>query len=166
MLKVPVINKSNNELPEYATPGSAGFDFRANVTEVKEKFTWNCAIARNINGMAVGVTIFPGGRALIPTGLHMAIPEGYMLAIVTRSGLGLKKGVTMANSFGVIDADYRGDIGLIVQNNGFEPFTVQQGDKVGQGIIYKCEQAEFTLVEELDETERGEGGYGHTGVRN
>ena len=97
---------------------------------------------------------------------HMAIPEGYMLAIVTRSGLGLKKGVTMANSFGVIDADYRGDIGLIVQNNGFESFTIQQGDKIGQGIIYKCEQAEFTLVDELDETERGEGGYGHTGVRN
>lgn len=166
MLKVPVINKSDNELPEYATSGSAGFDFCANVYEVKEKFTWNCSLLRNINGMVVGVTIYPGGRALIPTGLYMAIPEGYMLAIVTRSGLGLKKGVTMANSFGVIDADYRGDIGLIVQNNGFEPFTIQQGDKVGQGIIYKCEQAEFTLVDELDKTERGEGGYGHTGVRN
>ena len=166
MLKVPVINKSNNDLPKYATSGSAGFDFCANVDEVKEKLTWNCSFLRNINRKIVEVTIYPGGRALIPTGLHMAIPEGYMLAIVTRSGLGLKKGVTMANSFGVIDADYRGDIGLIVQNNGFEPFTIQQGDKIGQGIIYKCEQAEFTLVNELDETERGEGGYGHTGVRN
>lgn len=166
MLKVPVINKSDNKLPEYATSGSAGFDFCANVHEVKEKFAWNCAITYNEDNIVTKVVIFPGGRALIPTGLHMAIPEGYMLAIVTRSGLGLKKGVTMANSFGVIDADYRGDIGLIVQNNGFEPFTVQQGDKVGQGIIYKCEQAEFTLVDELDETERGEGGYGHTGVRN
>lgn len=142
MLKVPVINKSNNALPEYATSGSAGFDFCANVTEVKEKLTWNCSLSRNINGKIVEITIYPGGRALIPTGLHMA------------------------NSFGVIDADYRGDIGLIVQNNGFEPFTVQQGDKIGQGIIYKCEQAEFTLVDELDKTERGEGGYGHTGVRN
>lgn len=166
MLKVPVINKSDNELPKYAKKGDAGFDFCANVSEVKEKFVWNSSIIRNINGKIVEITIFPGGRALIPTGLHMAIPEGYMLAIVTRSGLGLKNGVTMANSFGVIDSSYRGDIGLIVQNNGFEPFTVQQGDKVGQGIIYKCEQAEFTLVNELDETERGEGGYGHTGVRN
>lgn len=166
MLKVPVINESNNDLPKYATSGSAGFDFCANVTEVKEKLTWNCFLSRNINGKIVEITIYPGGRALIPTGLHMAIPKGYMLAVVTRSGLGLKKGVTMANSFGVIDADYRGDIGLIVQNNGFEPFTVQQGDKIGQGIIYKCEQAEFTLVDELDKTERGEGGYGHTGVRN
>lgn len=162
MLKIPVINKSDNKLPEYATSGSAGFDFCANIIEVKEKCTWNCFILKNINKEVVAVTIFPGGRALIPTGLHMAIPEGYMLAIVTRSGLGLKNGVTMANSFGVIDADYRGDIGLIVQNNGFEPFTIHQGDKVGQGIIYKCEQAELKLVNELDETERGEGGYGHT----
>lgn len=105
--------------------------FCANVTEVKEKLTWNCSLSRNINGKIVEITIYPGGRALIPTGLHMAIPKG-----------------------------------LIVQNNGFEPFTVQQGDKIGQGIIYKCEQAEFTLVDELDKTECGEGGYGHTGVRN
>lgn len=98
MLKVPVINKSNNALPEYATSGSAGFDFCANVTEVKEKLTWNCSLSRNINGKIVEITIYPG--ALIPTGLHMAIPKGYMLAVVTRSGL--KKGVTMANSFGVI----------------------------------------------------------------
>ena len=104
MLKVPVINKSNNALPKYATSGSAGFDFCANVTEVKEKLTWNCSLSRNINGKIVEITIYPGGRALIPTGLHMAIPKGYMLAVVTRSGLGLKKGVTMANSFGVIDA--------------------------------------------------------------
>lgn len=166
MLKVPVINESDNALPKYATSGSAGFDFCANVEDVKEKFAWNCSFLRNINKKIIEVTIHPGGRALIPTGLHMAIPEGYMLAIVTRSGLGLRNGITMANSFGVIDADYRGDIGLIVQNNGFEPFTIQQGDKIGQGIIYKCEQAEFTLVDELSKTERGEGGYGHTGVRN
>ena len=89
-----------------------------------------------------------------------------MLAVVTRSGIGLKNGITMANSYGVIDADYRGDIGLIVQNNGFEPFTVITGDRVGQGLLYKVEQAEFTLVNKLDKTERGEGGYGHTGVRN
>ena len=166
MIKVPVVNESSNELPEYATSKSAGFDFRVDVSKVKEKFTWNCILSYDKNGVINKVIICPGGRALIPTGLHMSIPEGYMLAVVTRSGIGLKNGITMANSFGVIDADYRGDIGLIVQNNGFEPFTIQQGDKIGQGIIYKCEQAEFTLVDKLDKTERGEGGYGHTGVRN
>ena len=166
MIKVPVVNESSNELPEYATPKSAGFDFRADVSKVKEKFTWNCILSYDENGIINKVIICPGGRALIPTGLHMSIPEGYMLAVVTRSGIGLKNGITMANSYGVIDADYRGDIGLIVQNNGFEPFTVVTGDRVGQGLIYKCEQAEFTLVDKLDKTERGEGGYGHTGVRN
>lgn len=166
MINVPVVNESSNKLPEYATPKSAGFDFRADVSKVKEKLTWNCILSYDESGIINKVIVCPGGRALIPTGLHMSIPEGYMLAVVTRSGIGLKNGITMANSYGVIDADYRGDIGLIVQNNGFEPFTVQQGDKIGQGIIYKCEQAEFTLVDELDKTERGEGGYGHTGVRN
>ena len=88
-----------------------------------------------------------------------------MLAVVTRSGIGLKNGITMANSYGVIDADYTGDIGLIVQNNGFEPFTIVTGDRVGQGLLYKVEQADFQLVTELEKTERGEEGYGHSGVK-
>ena len=88
-----------------------------------------------------------------------------MLAVVTRTGIGLKNGITMANSYGVIDADYTGDIGLIVQNNGFEPFTVVTGGRVGQGLLYKVEQAYFQLVTELEKTERGEGGYGHSGVK-
>ena len=163
MLKVPVINKSNNALPEYATSGSAGFDFCANVDGVNEKFTWNCSLSRNINGKIVEITIYPGGRALIPTGLHMAIPEGYMLAIVTRSGLGLKKGITMANSFGVIDADYRGDIGVIVINHGTEPFTIMAGDRIGQIVLNKVERIEWEEVYNLPDTIRGEGGFGSTG---
>lgn len=104
MIKVPVVNKSCNELPKYATTGSAGFDFRADVSKVKEKFTWNCVLSYKEDGTISKVIICPGGRALIPTGLHMSIPEGYMLAVVTRSGLGLKNGITMANSYGVIDS--------------------------------------------------------------
>lgn len=163
MIKVPVVNESCNELPKYATTGAAGFDFRADVSKVKEKFTWNCVLGYKEDGTISKVIVCPGGRALIPTGLHMSIPEGYMLAVVTRSGLGLKNGVTMANSYGVIDSDYVGDVGLIVQNNGFEPFTVVTGDRVGQGLLYKVEQAEFELVDKLAETERGEGGFGHSG---
>lgn len=165
MIKVPVVNESCNELPKYATTGAAGFDFRADVSKVKEKFTWNCVLSYKEDGTISKVIVCPGGRALIPTGLHMSIPEGYMLAVVTRSGLGLKNGITMANSYGVIDADYRGDVGLIVQNNGFEPFTIVTGDRVGQGLLYKVEQAEFELVNTLTETERGEGGYGHSGTK-
>lgn len=165
MIKVPVVNESCNELPKYATTGAAGFDFRADVSKVKEKFTWNCVLSYKEDGTINKVIVCPGGRALIPTGLHMSIPEGYMLAVVTRSGLGLKNGITMANSYGVIDADYRGDIGLIIQNNGFEPFAIVTGDRVGQGLLYKVEQAEFELVNELTETERGEGGYGHSGTK-
>lgn len=166
MIKVPVVNKSINELPEYATSGSAGFDFRADVSKVKEKFTWNCVLGYKEDGTISKVIVCPGGRALIPTGLHMSIPKGYMLAVVTRSGIGLNNGITMANSYGVVDSDYTGDIGLIVQNNGFEPFTIETGNKVGQGIIYKYEQADFELTETLGKTERGDKGYGHSGVRN
>ena len=145
-MEVKVINKSNNPIPKYSTAQSAGMDLRAFITEP----------------VILGVL----DRALIPTGLYIEMPDGYEAQVRPRSGLAIKHGITVINSPGTIDADYRGDIGLIVQNNGFEPFTIQQGDKIGQGIIYKCEQAEFTLVDELDETERGEGGYGHTGVRN
>lgn len=104
MIKVPVVNESVNELPKYATAGSAGFDFNADVSKVKEKFTWNCVLSYDESGTINKVIVCPGGRALIPTGLHMSIPEGYMLAVVTRSGIGLKNGITMANSFGVIDS--------------------------------------------------------------
>lgn len=162
---IKLINNSSNPEPKYATPKSAGFDFRADVSKVKENFTWNCVLSYDENGLINKVIVCPGGRALIPTGLHMSIPKGYMLAVVTRSGIGLKNGITMANSYGVVDADYRGDIGLIIQNNGFEPFTILTGDRIGQGLIYKVEQADFELANELGNTERGEDGFGHSGIK-
>ena len=104
-------------------------------------------------------------RALIPTGLHIALPEGYEAQIRPRSGLAIKKGITCLNTPGTIDADYRGDVGVILINLSAETFIVNPGERIAQMVINKFEQAEFELVEELDETERGEGGFGHTGVK-
>ena len=145
MIKIKIVNKGNQPLPEYATPQSAGVDLRANIDEPVE--------------------LKPVSRALIPTGLHIALPEGYEAQIRPRSGLAIKKGITCLNTPGTIDADYRGDIGVILINLSAETFIVNPGERIAQMIINKFEQAEFELVEELDETERGEGGFGHTGVK-
>ena len=145
MIKIKIVNKGNQPLPEYATPQSAGVDLRANIDEPVE--------------------LKPLSRALIPTGLHIALPEGYEAQIRPRSGLAIKKGITCLNTPGTIDADYRGDIGVILINLSAEMFIVNPGERIAQMIINKFEQAEFELVEELDETERGEGGFGHTGVK-
>lgn len=145
MIKIKIVNKGNQPLPEYATPQSAGVDLRANINEPIE--------------------LKPLSRALIPTGLHIALPEGYEAQIRPRSGLAIKKGITCLNTPGTIDADYRGDIGVILINLSTETFIVNPGERIAQMIINKFEQAEFDLVEELDETERGEGGFGHTGVK-
>ena len=145
MIKIKIVNKGNQPLPEYATPQSAGVDLRANIDEPVE--------------------LKPLSRALIPTGLHIALPEGYEAQIRPRSGLAIKKGITCLNTPGTIDADYRGDVGVILINLSDETFIVNPGERIAQMIINKFEQAEFELVEELDETERGEGGFGHTGVK-
>ena len=145
MVKIKVVNKGNQPLPAYATPQSAGMDLRANITEPVE--------------------LKPFSRALIPTGLHIALPEGYEAQIRPRSGLALKKGITCLNTPGTIDADYRGDVGVILINLSAETFVVEPGERIAQMVINKFEQAEFELVEALDETERGEGGYGHTGTK-
>ena len=145
MIKIKIVNKGNQPLPEYATPQSAGVDLRANIDKPIE--------------------LKPLSRALIPTGLHIALPEGYEAQIRPRSGLAIKKGITCLNTPGTIDADYRGDVGVILINLSAETFIVNPGERIAQMIINKFEQAEFELVEELDETERGEGGFGHTGVK-
>ena len=145
MIKIKIVNKGNQPLPEYATPQSAGVDLRANIDEPVE--------------------LKPLSRALIPTGLHIALPEGYEAQIRPRSGLAIKKGITCLNTPGTIDADYRGDIGVILINLSAETFIVNPGERIAQMIINKFKQAEFELVEELDETERGEGGFGHTGTK-
>lgn len=145
MIKIKIVNKGNQPLPEYATSQSAGVDLRANIDEPVE--------------------LKPLSRALIPTGLHIALPEGYEAQIRPRSGLAIKKGITCLNTPGTIDADYRGDIGVILINLSTETFIVNPGERIAQMVINKFEQAEFELVEELDETERGEGGFGHTGIK-
>ena len=145
MVKIKVVNKGNQPLPQYATPLSAGMDLRANIDEPVE--------------------LKPLSRALIPTGLHIALPEGYEAQIRPRSGLALKKGITCLNTPGTIDSDYRGDVGVILINLSAETFIVEPGERIAQMIIGKFDQAELVEVETLDETERGEGGFGHTGVK-
>ena len=160
-INVPVINKSSNELPKYAHKGDAGFDLRANVEEIKnDNYLFN-AIRFN----TTTIILNPGGRVLIPTGLYMAIPEGYELQIRPRSGLALKYGITVVNTPGTIDAVYRGNIGVILKNDGIEPFIIEQGDRIAQGVLNKVEEANLIETDSLDETDRSDSGYGKSGVK-
>lgn len=145
MLKINAINRGRQPMPTYATSQSAGMDLRANLGEP--------------------VVLHPMERRLIPTGLHIALPEGYEAQVRPRSGLALKHGLTVLNAPGTIDADYRGEIGVVLINLSQEDFTVNDGERIAQLVVARYEQVEFSLVETLDETERGEGGYGHTGVK-
>lgn len=144
MVKIEVINKGRQPLPAYATAQSAGMDLRANIPE--------------------SITLQPLERRLIPTGLHIALPEGYEAQVRPRSGLALKHGITVLNSPGTIDSDYRGELMVLLINLSQNPFTVNDGERIAQLVIARHEQAVLTAVEVLDETERGTGGYGHTGV--
>lgn len=144
-VKIKIVNKSNNELPDYADSGSAGMDLRADLTE--------------------SITLQPLERKLIPTGLYIELPVGFEAQVRPRSGLALKKGITVLNTPGTIDSSYRGNIGVILINLSSEPFTVENGDRIAQMIIARHSKAEFIEVEELSDTERGEGGFGHTGVK-
>lgn len=168
---IPVI--TTTQLPNYETPASAGMDVRANFDNIVEKFLFNTTIKEHenvridVNGethhLIESITINPGGRALIPTGLRVAIPEGYEIQVRPRSGLALKNGITLLNTPGTIDADYRGDIGVIVINHGTEPFTIIAGDRIGQIVLNKVERIEWKEVDNLPNTIRGEGGFGSTG---
>ena len=145
MIKVQVINRGHHPLPTYATPQSAGMDLRANIDE--------------------SIVLHPMERRLIPTGLYMALPAGYEAQVRPRSGLALKHGITVLNTPGTIDADYRGEIMVLLINFSNQDFVVNDGERIAQMVIAKHENADFIEVETLDETERGEGGYGHTGVK-
>ena len=145
MLKIKVVNKGHQPLPQYATEQSAGMDLRANLD--------------------APVTLKPLERRLIPTGLHIALPAGYEAQVRPRSGRALKKGITVLNTPGTIDADYRGEIGVVLINLSQDEFVVEDGERIAQMVIARHEQGDFEEVEILDETERGEGGYGHTGVK-
>lgn len=160
-INVPVINKSSNELPKYAHKGDAGFDLRANVEEIKNSNYLFNAIKLN----DTTIILNPGGRVLIPTGLYMAIPEGYELQIRPRSGLALNHGITVVNTPGTIDATYRGNIGVILKHGGTEPFIIEQGDRIAQGVLNKVEEANLIETDSLDETDRSDSGYGKSGVK-
>lgn len=143
MTTIKIINKSQHSLPNYETAQSAGMDLKANLSEA--------------------VTLGSLERAIIPTGLYLELPEGYEAQIRPRSGLAAKKGITLLNSPGTIDADYRGEIGVIVVNLSKEPFTIENGERIAQMVIAKYEQIAWQPVEVLTETTRGEGGFGSTG---
>ena len=145
MIKIKVINEGHQPLPAYATPQSAGLDLRANIDS--------------------SIVLPPLERRLVPTGLRIALPEGFEAQIRPRSGLALKHGITVLNSPGTIDADYRGEVMVLLINFSNEPFTVNDGERIAQMVVARHEQVEMEVVKTLDETERGTGGYGHTGVK-
>ena len=150
-MKVQVVNKSSNPLPEYSTEYSAGMDLRANLKDEK--------------GNDEVISIAPGKRVLIPTGLYLSIPYGYEGQIRPRSGLALKYGITVLNTPGTIDADYRGEIKVCLINLSNDTFDVHHGDRIAQIVFAKVDQVQFIEVDKLDDTERGIGGFGHTGVK-
>ena len=142
-VEVKVVREKGVELPKYETKGSAGMDVRANIKE--------------------SITLKSLERILIPTGLKVAIPEGYEIQVRPRSGLAIKHGITMLNTPGTVDSDYRGELKVIVVNLSNEVYTIEPNERIGQFVLNKIEQIEFIEVEELESTERGEGGFGHTG---
>lgn len=143
-LEIDIINNSHHPLPSYATAHAAGMDLRAFLPEKS-------------------VILQPGERALIPTGISIALPEGYEAQVRPRSGLAFKKGVTVLNSPGTIDADYRGDVGVILINHGNEPFEVTDGERIAQLVVAKYEHVKWSNSHFLSSTSRGSGGFGHTG---
>lgn len=143
-VKVKIINRSSNPLPSYSTISSAGMDLRANLSEP--------------------VTLKPLERALIPTGVYIQLPQGYECQIRPRSGLALKHGISLVNTPGTIDADYRGEIGVILINLSNEPFVVNHGERICQMVVTNYSTVEWEAVETLDDSDRGAGGFGHTGV--
>lgn len=145
MIKIKVVNKGRQQLPAYATSQSAGMDLRANID--------------------TPITLRPMERRIIPTGLYIALPPGFEAQVRPRSGLALKHGITVLNSPGTIDADYRGEIGVLLVNLSTDDFIITEGERIAQMVILRHEQGEFELTDELDDTERGAGGYGHTGVK-
>lgn len=144
-MNVKIINTSKHPLPKYETSQSAGMDLRANLNE--------------------DIVLHPLERVLVPTGLYIALPEGYEAQVRPRSGLALKHGITVLNTPGTVDADYRGELRIILINLSNDDFVIKDGERIAQMVIARCEQAELIEVEELDDTERGKGGFGHTGVK-
>lgn len=150
-MRVQIVNKSSNPLPTYSTEYSAGMDLRANLKDEE--------------GNNKGISIVPGARVLIPTGLYISIPYGYEGQIRPRSGLAMRYGITVLNTPGTIDADYRGEIGVCLINHGNDTFDVHHGDRIAQIVFAQVEQVALVEVSELVNTKRGTGGFGHTGIK-
>lgn len=161
---IPVIKETNNELPEYQTPQSAGCDIRAELQTINQDFFFDTKINEVKEGKIKSICILPLGRCLIPTGLKMAIPNGYEIQIRPRSGWALKFGLSLANCVATIDADYRNEVGVILINFGKKPIIIEQGERIGQFVLNKIEQFDWKIVKKLDVTER-KGGYSHTGTK-
>lgn len=142
---INIINQGNQPTPQYATTNAAGMDIHAY--------------------LEAPITLAPGERALIPTGLRVAVPDGYEMQMRPRSGLALKHGITLANSPGTIDADYRGPVGVIVINHGTAPFTINPGERICQAVVTPIMHVTWNVTEQLDDTDRGDGGFGHTGLK-
>lgn len=145
MVTVKIINRSHHPMPQYSTASSAGMDLRAYVE--------------------IPIVLKPMHRVLVPTGIYIALPDGYEAQVRPRSGLALKHGVTVLNTPGTIDADYRGEVGVILMNLGQEDFVINDGERIAQMIVAKFEHADLLPVEFLDDTERGTGGFGHSGIK-
>lgn len=143
-LKIKIVNRSGQPLPAYESHEAAGMDVRA--------------------ALAGSMTLEPGARALVPTGLYMQLPQGFECQVRPRSGLALRSGITVLNTPGTVDADYRGEVGVILINLSAEPFTINPGDRIAQLVIKRVERVEWVEVERLDETRRGDGGFGHSGL--
>ena len=144
-MNVEIINKSKHATPSYETSGAAGMDLKANITEA--------------------ITLKPLERAIIKTGLYIALPVGFEAQVRPRSGLAAKHGITVLNAPGTIDADYRGDVGVILINLSTDPFTIEDGDRIAQMVLAKYERAQWELTDTLEDSERGSGGFGSTGIK-
>lgn len=158
---IEIVNNSQNKTPEYAHSNDAGMDIRADFSHPDVIKGDKCAWDEERHTFI----IFSGGRACIPTGLYTAIPAGYEIQIRPRSGLALKQGISVLNTPGTLDATYRGEIGVILINLSDEPFEIQQGDRIAQMILNKVETIKWQEVNELDTTDRGEGGFGSSGIK-
>ena len=169
-MKVNVVTITPNPLPQYETPKSAGMDIRADFSRVTPENpikAWGNAeiIFAGEHHTKTLLRLDPGARALVPTGLFSAIPEGYEIQVRPRSGLAAKKGITVLNTPGTIDASYRGELCIIIQNNGINDFIIENGDRIAQLVLCEVPKCIWENTDTLNETERGEGGFGHSGIK-
>ena len=160
-IDVKVVQETTNDLPKYQTSLSAGCDIKAELSKINQTFFVDTIINKVEEGIIKSITIMPGGRCLIPTGIKVAIPDGYEIQIRPRSGLALKKGISLVNCVGTVDSDYRDEIGIIIINHGKGKFIIEQGERIGQLVLNEVKQINWKVVDTLDETDR-KGGFGHT----